>query len=117
LRRLLAAVVLSWACVPSHAPTVIIGATAVAEKGNIADSVIVVDGPSIATIGTRIDTPVPKGARIVDGRGAWAVAEDRKLAVGGPADFVLVGAEPKPGAPLPAPRAVVRAGRYEVTTP
>ena len=117
MRRWVAAVVLSGACVPAHAPTVIVGATAVAEKGNIADSVIVVDGASIASIGTRIDTPVPKGAHIVDGRGAWAVAPDRKLAAGGPADFVLVGAEPRPGAPLPAPRAVVRGGRYEAAAP
>jgi hypothetical protein len=97
------------ACAQPPGPTVIVGATAVSDRGHVPDSVIVLDGPTVAALGTRVETAIPKGARLVDGRGSYAVAPGGALAVGRPADFLLVSDPAK----LDVPRAVVRAGRLE----
>jgi hypothetical protein len=101
------------ACAPAHGPTVIVGATALSDRGHVPDSVIILDGPTVAALGTRVETAIPKGARLVDGRGAYAVAPGSVLAVGRAADFLLV-ADP---ARLDNPRAVVRGGRVEILQP
>jgi hypothetical protein len=109
--RLLAVLVAATlaACAPPPGPTVIVGATAVSDRGHVPDSVIILDGPTVAALGTRVETAIPKGARLVDGRGSYAVAPGGPLAAGRPADFLLVTDPTK----LDAPRAVVRAGRLE----
>mgnify|MGYP001185225687 CR=1 FL=1 len=57
-------------------PITIIGATVITSPGvdPIDDTVVVVRGTVIETIGTRADTPVPKGGTIVDGRGYVLIA-------------------------------------------
>ena len=57
-------------------PITILGATVITSSGadSINDTVVVVRGTVIETIGTRADTPVPKGGTIVDGRGYVIVA-------------------------------------------
>ena len=62
---------------PTPAPPItILGATVITSPGadSIDDTVVVVRGTVIETIGTRADTPVPKGGTIVDGRGYVIVA-------------------------------------------
>ena len=57
-------------------PITILGATVITSPGadSIDDTVVVVRGTVIETIGTRADTPVPKGGTIVDGRGYVLIA-------------------------------------------
>ena len=57
-------------------PITIIGATVITSPGvdPIDDTVVVVRGTVIETIGARADTPVPKGGTIVDGRGYILIA-------------------------------------------
>ena len=66
------------------AVTVIVGATLVDGGGRppIADSVVVVRDTVIAAVGDRVHTPIPKGAALIDGRGAWiAPAPDAEAPV------------------------------------
>ena len=55
------------------AVTVIVGATLVDGGGRapVADSIVVVRGTTIAAVGDRMHTAIPKGAVLVDGRRAW----------------------------------------------
>jgi hypothetical protein len=78
----------------------IVGATVLQPSAPLADAVVVLDGGHVAALGTRAETPIPKGAALVDGRGLWVVApEGRALAVGAPATlFVLEGDPRAPGA-------------------
>lgn len=127
LLALALAAVLSAA--PSSAPepiTVIVGATLVDGGGRapLADSVIVLRGATIATVGDRVRTAIPKGAVLVDGRRLWvapappaavpvaalvpAIAEmlrgpAARLVAGQPAHVALLAADPRaPAAGDPA---------------
>lgn len=61
--------------VPARADTLlaIVGATLIDGNGGapVPDAVIVVRGRRIAAAGARASTPVPKGARVIDGRGKF----------------------------------------------
>lgn len=98
---------LAAACTPAHGPTVVVGATAMTKTGPVADSVVILDGPTVALIGTRIATPIPKGAHLVDGMGQVLVASHGALETGAPADLVLKERVDGP------PRLVIRGGRVE----
>ena len=68
---------------PEAALTVIVGATVLDGGGrpDLRDSVVVIRGATIAAVGDRAHTPVPKGADIVDGRRLFLVpAPDPALA-------------------------------------
>jgi hypothetical protein len=106
---------------PSAAPepiTVIVGATLVDAGGRapVADSVIVLRGAAIATVGDRMRTAIPKGAALLDGRRLWvapapptavpaaallpAIAEilrgpAARLVPGQPAHVALLAADPR----------------------
>ncbi len=95
------------ACTPANGPTVVVGATAMTKNGAVADSVVILDGPTVGTIGTRIATPIPKGAHLVDGMGRVLVATSGALEPGAPADLDLVD---RPGA---APHLTIRGGKVQ----
>ena len=62
----------SWQSVDSEsAPITILGAKLIDGTGAdpVEDSVVVVAGTRIRAVGSRADTPVPKGGEIIDGRG------------------------------------------------
>ena len=98
--------------------TVIVGATLVDGGGRapVSDSVIVLRGSTIATVGDRVRTPIPKGAVLVDGRRLWvapvpaapvasaallaAIAEilrgpAARVQPGQPAHIALLGVDPR----------------------
>ena len=77
------------ACTPEHGPTVVVGALALTRTGPVPDSIVILDGPTVGTIGTRIATPIPKGAHLVDGQGLVLMASNGTLETGAPADLVL----------------------------
>ena len=87
-------------------PITILGATVITSSGadSINDTVVVVRGTVIETIGTRADTPVPKGGTIVDGRGHVLIAGHplnesippfRSLKTGAKADLLLLRGDPR----------------------
>ena len=102
-------------CTPAHGPTVIVGATAVAAGGRVPDSVVIIDGPSVATVGTRIATPIPKGARLLDGSGKWLVASTGELAPGARADLLLLDGDPSDRRHLERPSLVFVGGQVQET--
>jgi imidazolonepropionase-like amidohydrolase len=53
----------------------IVGATVIDGSGAAGrpDSVVVVQGDRIKAVGSRAEVPIPKGLRIVDGRGRWVM--------------------------------------------
>lgn len=62
----------SWQSVDSESvPITILGARLIDGTGAdpIEDSVVVVEGTRIRAVGARVETPVPKGGEIIDGRG------------------------------------------------
>jgi hypothetical protein len=87
----------------------------------VPDSIVVIRGTTIAAVGDRKHTPIPKGAALVDGRRAWiapappdagfghalvpAIAgilrgRDARVVVGQPAHLALLDADPRrEGAP------------------
>lgn len=101
------------------ARTVVIGATAVEGPGGgaLPDAVVVVDGGRVVAMGPRSHTPVPKGATLVDGAGAWlvAVGPDGAIARLGPGftvDLRLVEGDPREDpANLRRVRRVIGGGR------
>jgi imidazolonepropionase-like amidohydrolase len=101
------------ACTPAHGPMVIVGATAQATQGPVADSVVIIDGPSVASIGTRVATPIPKGARLVDGKGKWLVATSGALAPGSRADLLLLDGDPGDRRHFENPRLVIVGGEVK----
>ena len=58
-----------------QATLVIVGATLIDGTGTdpVEDSVIVINDDRIVAAGPRSDTPFPKGARTIDGRGLWII--------------------------------------------
>ena len=55
------------------AVTVIVGATLGDGGGRapVADSIVVVRDGTIAAVGDRMHTAIPKGASLIDGRSTW----------------------------------------------
>ena len=103
--------------------TVIVGATLVDGGGRapVVDSVVVLRGATIVTVGDRMRTAIPKGAALVDGRRLWvapapatavpaaallpAIAEilrgpAARVVAGQPAHMALLASDPR--APVPA---------------
>jgi len=74
--------------------TVIVGATLVTGSAEVPDSVVVIDGKRIRAVGPRPTTPIPQDSDRIDGTGRTVKPDGRvtDIAVGQPADFVLVGA-------------------------
>lgn len=56
-----------------RAPLAIVGGTLIDGTGSapVADSVIVIDGERITSVGPRSQTTIPKGARVLDARGKY----------------------------------------------
>lgn len=92
---------------PTPAPPItILGATVITGPGvdSIDDAVVVVRGTVIETIGTRADTPVPKGGTIIDGRGRVVIAGHtlnesnppfETLKIGAQANLVVLRGDPR----------------------
>src|SRR5437763_15255091 len=78
MNKLLLAAVLSLGTVV-HAETIaIVGATVIHPELGLPravarDSTVIIDGNSITRVGPAKSTPVPKGARVIDGKGKWVV--------------------------------------------
>ena len=55
--------------------TAVVGATLIDGNGGtpVTDAVVVITGNRITAVGTRASTPVPKGAKVIDGAGKWLV--------------------------------------------
>lgn len=86
-------------------PMTILGAKVINGPGAepIDDAVVVIRGTIIETIGTRADTPVPKGGTTVDGRGQILIAAQTldesdptflSIETGALANLVLLSADP-----------------------
>src|SRR6185295_9572713 len=60
---------------PARGPFAIVGATLVDGTGRapVPDSVVVVQGDRIVAAGPRAGVKVPRGARVIDGKGRWVV--------------------------------------------
>lgn len=90
------------------AVTVIVGATLVDGGGRapLADSIVVIRGTTIAAVGDRMRTPIPKGATLVDGRRLWlapaAGGEVAAAALPPAIAVILRGADPRVAAGQPA---------------
>src|SRR5256885_12862873 len=73
----LSAALLGAAAPPPPAATgfAIVGATVIDGTGAPPrpDAVLVVEGERITALGSRAEVPLPKGLRIVDGRGRWVM--------------------------------------------
>jgi len=77
--------------------TVIVGATLVTGAVEIRDSVVVIDGKRIRSLGPRPTTPIPQDSERIDGTGRYLKAEAPvvELAAGQPADLVLLDKDQK----------------------
>jgi hypothetical protein len=112
------ALALTAAVTPVPPVTVIVGATVVDGGGRapLADAVVVLRGTTIAAVGDRMRTAIPKGATLIDGRRLWiapapateiaatslpaAIAAllrgpAARVVVGQPAHLVLLDADPR----------------------
>jgi|WetSurMetagenome_2_1015567.scaffolds.fasta_scaffold506329_2 hypothetical protein len=82
----------------SRPPQAIVGATLMDGSGSppLERSVIVVEGAKIVAMGEVASTPVPEKALRFDGRGKWVfpLHPETPLAVGGPADLLLLDVNP-----------------------
>ena len=87
-------------------PITILGATVITGPGtgSIDDAVVVVRGTVIETIGTRANTPVPKGGTIVDGRDRVLIAGHtlnesnppfEALEIGAQANIIVLRGDPR----------------------
>jgi N-acetylglucosamine-6-phosphate deacetylase len=71
---------------------VIVGATLVDSSGQHAmdHAVIVVEGSTIRAVGPQATTPIPAGSEKIDGAGKTVAPRDGAIAVGNPANLVLM---------------------------
>jgi hypothetical protein len=84
---------------------VLIGATTIVAPGAqpIEDSIIVIAGSKIRSVGMRKDVPVPQASDRTDLTGAWIVpAKGGRIAVDEPANLVILHHAPN-GKDAPAP--------------
>jgi len=82
---------------------VLIGATTITASGDspIDDSIIVVAGRKIRSVGTRKDVPVPQNSDRVDLKGKWIVPENGStIGPGEPANLIVL--DHAPGGIAPA---------------
>jgi hypothetical protein len=103
--RLLAAVtgVLVLAGCQKSEVKVLIGATTIAAPGAqpIEDSVIVVAGGSVRSVGLRKDIPIPQDSERTDLSGKWVVpAPGARIAVGERANLLVLGHAPNGSVPM-----------------
>jgi hypothetical protein len=84
---------------------VLIGATTIVAPGAkpIEDSIVVIAGSKIRSVGMRKDVPVPQASDRTDLTGAWIVpAKGSRIAVDEPANLVILHHAPN-GNDIPAP--------------
>jgi hypothetical protein len=97
---------------------VLIGATAVVAPGAtpIEDSIIVIAGSKIRSVGMRKDIPVPQASDRTDLTGEWVVpAEGSRIAVDETANLLILKHAPGPTAASPSDvSARITAGEWEV---
>ena len=82
---------------------VLIGATTIASAGErpIDDSIIVVAGGKIRSVGTRKEVPVPQNSDRIDLKGKWIVPENGStIGPGEPANLIVL--DHAPGGIAPA---------------
>lgn len=106
MRKLLLAVtgllVLTACQKPDARLTVLIGATTIVASGAqpIEDSVIVIAGGKIRSIGMRKDVPVPQNSDRIDLKGRWIVpADGARLVIADPANLLVLKRAPNDIAP------------------
>jgi hypothetical protein len=94
MKKLLAAVAFLFLAACQKSDTkVLIGATTIVAPGAqpIEDSIIVVAGHSIRSVGTRQDIPIPQDSERTDLTGMWVVpAQGSRIAIGNPADLLVL---------------------------
>jgi len=103
MRRLFLVVLISLlvaACrkKPDFTVKVLIGATTIVAPGEqpIEDSIIVIAGTKIRSVGTRKDVPVPQASDRTDLTGEWVVpAEDSRIEAGETANLLVLRHAPK----------------------
>ena len=103
LKRLaaIAGFLLLAACQRSNVK-VLIGATAVVAPGTepVEDSVIVVTGRTVRSVGLRKDIPIPQDSERTDLTGKWVVpAPGARIAVGDSANLLILDHPPNGAAP------------------
>jgi hypothetical protein len=82
--------------------TVLIGATTIVAPGAqpITDSIIVIAGSKIRSVGMRQDVPVPQASDRTDLTGAWVVpAQGARIAIDEPANMIVLHHAPNGIAP------------------
>jgi hypothetical protein len=101
---------------------VLIGATTITGPGAapIQDSIIIISGSKIQSVGARKDVPVPQASDRTDLTGAWIVpAEGAQIERGETANLVILHHPPNGAQPSNASDASSRivAGEWQVVTP
>ena len=124
MRRLLLAIlipVVLAAChkKPDFTLKVLIGGTTVVASGEqpIEDSIVVISGKKIRSVGARKDVPVPQASDRTDLAGEWIVpAEGSRIEAGGIANLLILKHAPNGAAPA-APEDVgarIVAGEWKI---
>jgi hypothetical protein len=93
------------ACSQKSDVKVLIGATTIVAPGAqpMEDSVIVVTGRSVRSVGLRKDIPIPQDSERTDLSGKWVVpARGARIAVGESADLLVLDRAPDGTAPVSA---------------
>jgi|GEM_PF-2535102 len=107
---------------PNARLKVLIGATTIvaATAQPIDDSIIVVDGSKIRSVGMRKDVPVPQNSDRTDLTGSWIVpANGSRIAIGETANLLILHHAPngiEPANPADAGSRIV-AGEWQVAKP
>jgi hypothetical protein len=84
---------------------VLIGATAIVAPGAqpIEDSIVIVAGHTIRSVGMRKDIPIPQDSERTDLTGKWVVpAQGSRIAVGEESNLLILNRAPGGGAPTDA---------------
>jgi imidazolonepropionase-like amidohydrolase len=98
---------------------VLIGGTAIVAPGAapIEDSIIVVAGHTVRSVGRRKDVPVPQDSERVDVSGKWVVpAEGGRIAPGETANLAVLNKAPAQGGRDDVARSM-KAGEWEQVVP
>jgi len=101
---------------------VLIGATTITAPGvpPIEDSIVIISGSKIQSVGARKDVPVPQASDRTDLTGSWIVpAEGARIERGETANLIILHHPPNGTDPANASDASSRivAGEWQVTTP
>jgi len=101
---------------------VLIGATTITEPGvpPIEDSIVVISGSKIQSVGARKDVPVPQASDRTDLTGSWIIpADGSRIERGETANLIILHHPPNGDDPAHASDASSRivAGEWQVATP